>query len=130
MRGDSAVAAAVGSGGAQAGGGGVAFVTSLDAKAQAYWGLSPKMLAQFQGRLLSVLIEQHRAGVVNMSAKELREAYFKTTGAWVDMSSISSTVHGLVKGGRVERLAVLRKCDVSGHDITPIRAVPQQQALV
>lgn len=45
---------------ASGGGGGVAFVTSLDAKAQAYWGLSPKLMAQFQGRLLAVLIEQHR----------------------------------------------------------------------
>ena len=27
-------------------------------------------------------------------------------------------------------LQVLRKCSVTGHDITPIRAVPQQQALV
>lgn len=115
---------------AAAGGGGVAFVTSLDAKAQAYWGLSPKLMAQFQGRLLAVLIEQHRQGVVNMSAKELRTAYFNATGAWVDMSSISSTVNGLVKARRVERLQVLRKCSVTGHDITPIRAVPQQQALV
>lgn len=109
---------------------GVSYVTSLDAKAQAYWGLSPKMLAQFQGRLLSVLIEQHRAGVVHLSARELREAYFRVTGVWVDMSSISSTVNGLTKGGRVERLRFLRTCGVTGHDITPIRAVPQQQALV
>lgn len=128
MHADVGAAVSAAAGGAKCAGG-EGYVTSLDAKAQAYWGLSPKMLAQFQGRLLSVLVEQHRAGVVNMSAKELREAYFKTTGAWVDMSSISSTVHGLVKGGRVERLAVLRKCDVSGHDITPIRAVPQQQSL-
>lgn len=112
------------------GDGGVAYVTSLDAKAQVYWGLSPKMLAQFQGRLLSVLVEQHRQGVINLSAKELREAYFKATGAWVDMSSISSTVNGLVKGRRVERLSFLRKCSVTGHDISPVRAVPQQQALV
>lgn len=110
--------------------GGVAFVTSLDAKAQAWWGLSPKLMAQFQGRLLAVLIEQHQQGVVNMSAKELRQAYFKATGAWVDMSSISSTVNGLVKGRRVERLNFLRKCSVTDHEITPIRAVPQQQALV
>jgi len=109
---------------------GVAFVTSLDAKAQTWWGLSPKLMTQFQGRLLAVLIEQHQLGVVNMSAKELREAYFKSTGAWVDMSSISSTVNGLVKGRRVERLNFLRKCSVTDHDITPIRAVPQQQALV
>lgn len=108
----------------------VAFVTSLDAKAQAWWGLSPKLMAQFQGRLLAVLIEQHQQGVVNMSAKELRQAYFKATGAWVDMSSISSTVNGLVKGRRVERLNFLRKCSVTDHEITPIRAVPQQQALV
>lgn len=110
--------------------GGVTFVTSLDAKAQAFWGLSPKLMAQLQGRLLAVLIAQHQQGVVHMSARELREAYFKVTGVWVDMSSISSTVNGLVKGKRVERLNFMRKCSVTGHDITPIRAVPQQQALV
>ena len=115
---------------ARPGSGGVAVVTSLDAKAQVFWGLSPRLMAQFQGRLLAVLIEQHRQGVVNMSAKELRQAYSVATGVWVDMSSISSTVNGLVKAGRVERLQLLRKCGVTGHDITPIRAVPQQQALV
>lgn len=114
----------------KSGEGEVTFVSSLDAKAQAYWGLSAKLMAQFQGRLLAVLIEQHRAGAVNLSARELREAYFRVTGAWVDMSSISSTVNGLTKGKRVERLNFLRKCGVTGHDITPIRAVPQQQALV
>jgi hypothetical protein len=124
------MAAAPAAASTKAGEGGVTFVTSLDSKAQAWWGLSPKMLAQFQGRLLAVLIEQHQQGVVNMSAKELRKAYFQSTGAWVDMSSISSTVHGLVKGKRVERLPVLRKCSESGHEISPIRAVPQQQALV
>ena len=113
-----------------AGRGGVAFVTSLDARAQAYWGLSPKLMSQLQGRLLAVLVQEHQAGVVNLSGKELRQAYFKATGAWVDMSSISSTVHGLVKARKVERLPILRKCSETGHDITPIRAVPQQQKLV
>ena len=111
-------------------GSGVAFVSSLDAKAQVFWDLSPKLMAQFQGRLLAVLVQERQQGVQNMSAKELREAYFKATGAWVDMSSISSTVNGLVKGKRVERLNFLRKCGVTGHDITPIRAVPKQQSLV
>ena len=35
-------------------------------------------------------------GTDGMSAKELREAYSRATGVWVDMSSISSTVNGLV----------------------------------
>jgi len=111
-------------------GSGVAFVSSLDAKAQVFWDLSPKLMAQFQGRLLAVLVQERQQGVQNMSAKELREAYFKATGAWVDMSSISSTINGLVKSRRVERLGFLRKCSVTGHDITPIRAVPKQQSLV
>lgn len=108
----------------------VVFATSLDSRAQAYWGLSPKMLARFQGRLLAVLVEQQLRGVANMSAKELREAYSRATGVWVDMSSISSTVNGLVAAGRVERLPGLRPCGVTGRDISPIRAVPQQKGLV
>ena len=43
---------------------------------------------------------------------------------------LASFVFIPLKGKRVERLNFLRKCSVTGHDITPIRAVPKQQSLV
>lgn len=107
-----------------------AVVTGRDTSAEAFAVLGNETRRRLSERLYESLRHAHQHGVRDMSRRELRDYHNQQTGEWLELSSVASTVNGLLTAGRLEQ-GPARTCSHSPRqrDVVPVRCKAQQSAL-
>lgn len=77
-----------------------------------------------------VVVAAARAGVRDMSMKEIQSDLRRLYGREVEVASISGRVNELVSARRLVRDDInRRRCTVTGHTVAPLSAPPVQERM-
>lgn len=68
-----------------------------------------------------------RAGVKDLSLREIKQAYMRRFERDIDVSTVSARVNNLVTAQRLMRSTQSRPCSLSGKSVLPV-SVPAKQA--
>lgn len=98
-----------------------------DTSSSAFKELGLKALQAQARAVFDVALACQKAGARDMSLREIREAYERTHGVRIDVSTISARVNGLVAMGWLQRREETRACTISKHGVRPV-FVPAKQA--
>lgn len=102
------------------------FDQPVNTSAQAFAALRVPDLKQLQDKIHDICVAAQRNGLDDLTRKEIQARYELLYSCRIDASTVSSRVHNLIVGGRLER-APVRRCTVTGNEVEPVR-VPLKQA--
>lgn len=105
-------------------------VTGRDTSAEAFAALGNETRRRLGERLYESLRHAHQHGSRDMSRRELRDYHHQQTKEWLELSSVASTVNGLLAAGRFEE-GEARMCSLSSRQrtIKPVRCKARQVAI-
>lgn len=98
--------------------------------AQALATIGQRTVMNVQDRIHDICVAAQRNGTDDLSGKEIQERYEHLYSKRIDASSVSARINNLIAAKRLERLATVRPCRVTGHDIHPVRVPATQARLV
>lgn len=107
--------------------GGVAapFMRDTSAMALDAIGLTGRM--GLHEKILDICLCEQRGGAEDLSGKEIQANFEQRYNKRIEAGNVSARVNELVAAKRLERIALTRKCTVTGKDIHPVR-VPATQS--
>ena len=107
----------------------VGAVCTLDTSSAAFNAVGFKRLARQQQDIFDVVLRCQKAGALDMSLTEIRDAYERFHGKRIDLNRVSARVSNLVAGERLCRHVGTRLCSVSGRNVHPVFVPAEQAAL-
>lgn len=102
------------------------FDQPVNTSAQALGAMPLREIKQLQDKIHDICLAAQRNGYEDLTRKEIQHRYELLYSRRIDASTVSSRVHNLIVGGRLER-AKVRNCTVTGNEVEPVR-VPLKQA--
>lgn len=105
-------------------------VNTAQTSAQALNAIGQVRRKQLQDEIHDICVAAQRNGAADLSGKEIQSAYERLNGRRIEASTISSRLNNLIAAGRLERVAQVRPCAVTGNNIHPVRVPATQARLV
>lgn len=102
---------------------------ATDTSAQALDAVGLRRMAGQRRKIFDIVVEAARAGVSDMSLREIQGRYEYLEGKRIDAGTVSARVHNLLAAGWLHRRADVRDCRVTGHSVHPVYVLPEQQRL-